>query len=71
MRFEPKDLVRIMKDKTKFSRGYQKKTPEEIYRVVEVVKKFPRVLYKIETFDGKKVVGLFYQEQLTKDLNQH
>ena len=34
------------------------------------IKKFPRVLYQIATLDGDHVIGSFYQEQITKVLNQ-
>ena len=68
--FKVNDRVRIARTKPKFGRGYDKKTPEEIYKIVRVIKKISRVLYKIETLDGEEVIGSFYQEQLTKVSNQ-
>ena len=70
IKFKVNDRVRIVKTKPKFGRGYDKKTPEEIYKTVRVIKKFPRVLYKIETLDGEEVIGNFYQGQLTKVIDQ-
>ena len=70
IRFKIKDLVRIARTKPKFGRGYDKQSPEEIYRIIKVIKKFPRILYEIETLQGEEVIGYFYQEQLTKVVNQ-
>ena len=70
IRFKVKDLVRISKSKPKFGRGYDQKSQEEIYRIVNIIKKFPRVLYQIEALNGEEVIGHFYPEQLTKVKNQ-
>ena len=70
IKFKVNDRVRIVKTKPKFGRGYDKKTPEEIYKIVKIIRKFPRVLYQIETLDGEEVIGNFYQEQLTKVISQ-
>ena len=48
-----------------------KKLAEEIYKVVKVIKKFPRVLYQIATLDRQdEVIDSFYQEQMTKAVDQ-
>ena len=70
VKFKVNDKVWIVKTKPKFGRGYDKKTPEEIYKIVKIIRKFPRVLYQIETLDGEQVIGNFYQEQLTKVISQ-
>lgn len=70
IRFKINDLVRIARTKPTFGRGYDKKSPEEIYRIKNITKKFPRVLYQIETLDKEEVIGSFYQEQLTKVIDQ-
>ena len=70
IKFKVNDRVQIVKTKPKFGRGYDKKTPKEIYKIVKIIRKFPRVLYKIETLDGEEVIGNFYQEQLTKVISQ-
>ena len=70
IKYKVGDFVRIAVSKPKFSRGYDAKSNEEIYKVMKVIKKFPRVLYQIATLDGDHVIGSFYQEQITKVLNQ-
>ena len=65
-------MVRVARIEPKFGRGYDKKSPEQIYRVSKVITKFPRVLYELTTLDGKeKILGTFYQEQLTRVINQN
>ena len=72
IRFKIGDYVRIARLKPHFGRGYEKQAPEAIYKVTEVIKKFPRVMYKLSTWDGKeKVIGNLYQEQLTLILDQN
>ena len=70
IRFNVGDFVRIARLKPKFGRGYDKTSPEEIYKVTRIITEFPRVLFKISTLDGEDVIGSFYQEQLTKVTNQ-
>ena len=70
IKYKVGDFVRIAVSKPKFSRGYDAKSNEEIYKVMKVIKKFPRFLYQIATLDGDHVIGSFYQEQITKVLNQ-
>ena len=68
--FKVGDHVRIAIAQEKFGRGYDKKSNEEIYEIVEVSTKLPKVLYKIASLNGDAVIGKFYQGQLTKVLNQ-
>ena len=68
--FKVGDHVRIAISQGKFGRGYDKKSNEEIYKIVEVITKLPRVLYKIASLNGGDVIGKFYQEEITKVLNQ-
>ena len=70
IRFKVGDYVRIAISQPKFGRGYDKKSNEEIYKIVKVITKFPRVLYRIASLDGDNVIGAFYQEQITKVINQ-
>lgn len=71
VRFKVGMLVRIARLEPKFGRGYDKKSPEEIYRIRKVITKFPRVLYELSTMDGKEdILGTFYQEQLTRVIGQ-
>jgi len=65
--FEVGDLVRIATFKGKFSRGYQQKFNDEIFRIykINVGKKIP--LYHLESYDSKeKIKGGFYDFELTK-----
>ena len=68
--FKVGDHVRIAISQGKFGRGYDKKSNEEIYEIVEVSTKLPKVLYKIASLNGDAVIGKFYQGQLTKVLDQ-
>ena len=70
VKFQVGDQVRIAIAKGAFSRGYNQKSKEEIYKVVKVSRKLPRVLYLLTTLNGENVEGKFYQEQLTKVLDQ-
>ena len=70
VKFKVGDHVRIAMSKGKFSRGYERKSKEEIFKISEVSKKLPRVLYTITSLDGDAVIGKFYQGQLTKVLDQ-
>ena len=71
VRFKAGMTVRIARLEPKFGRGYDKKSPEQIYRISKVITKFPRVLYELSTLDGKEdIQGTFYQEQLTKVIDQ-
>ena len=66
IRFREQNLVRIARTKPTFGLGYDKKSPEEIYRITKIRKKFPRVLYEIETLDGENVIGFFIKNNSRK-----
>ena len=70
VKFKVGDRVRIAMSKGKFSRGYERKSKEEVFKIAEVSKKLPQVLYTITSLDGDAVIGKFYQGQLTKVLDQ-
>ena len=70
VKFKVGDHIRIAVAQGKFDRGYDKKSKEEIYKIVEVSTKLPRVLYEIASLNGDAVIGKFYQGELTKVLNQ-
>ena len=70
VKFKVGDRVRIALSKGKFSRGYERKSKEEIFKIAEVSKKLRRVLYTITSLNGDTVIGKFYQGQLTKVLDQ-
>ena len=65
-KFKVNDYVRISKQKTKFSRGYDEQTQREIFRIwkIDVNKKIP--LYYLESYDkSEKIQGGFYSFELT------
>ncbi len=70
VRFKIGDRVRIAISKGKFSRGYERQSKEEVFKIVEVSKKLPKVLYTIASLKNEAVIGKFYQWQLTKILDQ-
>ena len=70
IKFKVGDRVRIAMSKGKFSRGYERKSKEEIFKVAKVSKNLPKVLYLITSLSGDAVKGKFYQGQLTKVLDQ-
>ena len=70
VKFKVGDKVRISISLGKFSRGYDRKSKEEIYKIAEVSTTLPQVLYTIATLNGDAVIGKFYQGQLTKVLHQ-
>jgi len=66
-KFKINDVVRIAKQKTKFSRGYDEQTQREMFRIwkIDTTKKIP--LYYLETYDkSEKLQGGFYPFELTK-----
>ena len=66
IRFKLGDIVKIVKLEAKFGRGYDKKAPEELFKISNIIRKFPRVLYEIVSLDNQEIIGRFYQEQLVK-----
>ena len=70
VRFKIGDRVRIAISKGKFSRGYERQSKEEIFKIVGVSKKMPKVLYTIASLKNDAVIGEFYQRQLTKVIDQ-
>ena len=66
IRFKLGDVVKIAKLESKFGRGYGKKAPDELFRVSNIIQKFPRVLFEIKSLDNQTIIGRFYQEQLVK-----
>ena len=72
IRFKINDLVRISRLEPKFGRGYDKSAPEEIFRIIKIITKFPRVMYEIASLDGDEtIIGRFYQEQITRVKSQN
>ena len=70
IKFKPGDRVRFSKLKTRFTRSYLPQAQHEIMKVSAVFKHLPRVLYQLESLSGEIIEGKFYQEELTKVVNQ-
>ena len=70
-RFYPGDTVRILKDRTKFTRGYEPAFTRELYTVEDIQKTYP-LTYKIE---GQRRVyyapELIHAEVPTEDEEKH
>jgi predicted DNA-binding antitoxin AbrB/MazE fold protein len=64
IRFKIGDHVRIAIYQPKFGRGYDKKSKEEIYKIVEVITKFPRVLYRIASLAQCSRTVVTWQQKL-------
>ncbi len=69
------DLVRIIKEKTLFDKGYKQNWSDSIYKVKEVIQKAGRIWYVIESLDGAVLPGIKYYWQLNlvahKNDSQH
>lgn len=64
-KFKVGDWVRISRVKGIFEKGYHPNWSQEIFKVVGVGDKFPYVYY-LEEFNGDKVEGSFYEQELQK-----
>lgn len=61
------DLVRIIKLKGKFDRGYNERAAREIFKIHEVRTNLKKPLYVLSNFRGDEIIkGRFYQHELTK-----
>lgn len=65
VKFSVGDMVRIQRGKRIFNRGYQPTFSSEVFKITEVLKHLPVVMYKISEWDGSKIEGNFYPEELT------
>ena len=64
--FEKGQTVRILKDLGRFSRSYNKKFSEEIFKIQEIDLRFPIPLYTISNLDSTEVIiGKFMHYELT------
>ena len=58
------DIVRILKNKTVFDKGYKQSWSNQCYRVNKVKQAAGRIWYIIENLTGQKVSGIKYYWQL-------
>ena len=57
--------VRISKEKTKFSRGYNKQAQIEIFKIKKISNNKKITLYYLEDLNGEEVQGGFYRSEIT------
>jgi len=57
--------MRIRKEKAKFSKWSEQNYSTEIFRIVKVIPRTPRPVYKLEDLNKQPIDGQFYQEELT------
>lgn len=59
------DFVRISKYKKIFEKGYTPNYTTEIFKIVQVNKKYP-ITYLLEDYQGQPILGQFYEPELLK-----
>jgi len=64
-KFRVGQRVRISKEKKKFAKAAERNFSTEIFRIVEVIRRRPRVVYELEDLNGTPIDGQFYSEELT------
>mgnify|MGYP001597207249 FL=1 len=64
-KFNVGDWVRISRIKGKFEKGYDQNWSQEIFKVIGVTRKYPPS-YKLADYNGEKIKGSFYDQELQK-----
>jgi len=57
--------VRISKEEMKFAKAAKHNFSTDIFRIVKVIHRRPRVVYELEDLNGAPIDGRFYSEELT------
>lgn len=63
--FKVGDMVRIQRYKNVFNRGYQPTFTDEVFKISKVLDHLPITMYALTEWDGGKIEGNFYPEELT------
>ena len=63
-KFKIGDTFRISKYKSIFTKGYEARVTEELFKISNVIRGDPTV-YEIEDLEGEPIIGIFYQEELS------
>ena len=63
--FKVDDLVRVSYTKHIFTREYDEHFSHELFKVSKRYRRERIPVYKIKEFDGKEIIGVFYQQELT------
>ena len=70
-KFYKGQLVRIAKQKGKFSRGYKDQSNAEIFRIKSIKTSLPIPLYNLEEYDKSEIIlGGFYAHEITPVTNE-
>jgi len=64
-RFRVGKHVRISKEQTKLAKGAEQNFSTEIFRVVKVIERWPRLVYELEELNRTPIDVQFYQQELT------
>ena len=64
-KFKVGDQVRISKKKGIFKKGYTPNWTEEVFTVAQRLRRIPPV-YRIKEYDGSKIKGTFYEQELER-----
>ncbi|KAG8229450.1 hypothetical protein J437_LFUL005555 [Ladona fulva] len=59
------DMVRLIRIKSKFDKGYESNWTEEIFKIRKVIKRKP-VVYVVEDQKGNEIEGRFYEPELQR-----
>ena len=62
--FRVRQHVRISKEKMRFPKDVEQNFCKEIFKVVKVIDRRPRVVYEVEDLNGTPFDGQFYREEL-------
>ena len=63
-RLRKEDIVRVLKEKSIFDKGYTQNWSDEVFKVKEIHQAAGRVWYKISTIDGILLPGIKYYWEL-------
>ena len=57
--------VRISKEKMKFAKGGEQNYTTEVFRIIKVIRRTPRLVYELKVLNQKVIDGQFFNEELT------
>ena len=63
-KFQVGDKVRVWKFHRTFKRGYDHNFTDEYFVIHKVLKNLPVIRYKLKDFNGDKIIGSYFQEEL-------
>lgn len=64
IKFKVGDYVRIGKEKSIFSKGYEETFTKEIFKIIKVIPRIPQPVYELEDLQHRVIDGLFYNYEL-------